>query len=321
MNTGMGPTPGTTRASTLSRLSSSSSDNAMSAGAFRSDARAAAFRSSAGTSCSPRYPTTGVTAVCRGTSGQSEDSPRISSRSNSAPDAVARALLTRRLSVGVGCQIRARDAERVERVTNRAGHAVRVSRTHGPRDGRAREPHVRRAEVVRRHGKQHVRRARFLVMAQRHEHRARARNVGSLDARAFPRPEVVRDAPQVVGAQHRAAVRRREAPRFHRQRHRGSSPRTSTARPERQKTSRRTRSLHARRRRGRSPRTNRVARCAPRLDEHVAPARAPTRASLDAAPVACANAPDTFLATAPEVGAQRPEHEEATGRFCLHRTF
>ena len=95
MNTGMGPTPGTTRASTLSRLKSSSSAIAMSVGDFflGSAARALDRRSSDCTSSRPRYPTTGVTAVCRGTSGQSEVKPKISSRSKSASDDAARVSL------------------------------------------------------------------------------------------------------------------------------------------------------------------------------------------------------------------------------------
>ena len=297
----------------------------MSAGAFRSDARAARSLEREHVE-SPEVPHDGrhgslprdVGAV----RGQPEDLQPVEQRARSPVIARARFDSTPARRVGFDPPA----TERVERVTNRAGHAVRVSRTHGPRDGRAREPHVRRAEVVRRHGKQHVRRARFLVMAQRHEHRARARNVGSLDARAFPRPEVVRDAPQVVGAQHRAAVRRREAPRFHRQRHRGHRRRE---RPPRGPNARKRRvgrgsRLHARRRAGdarRGPTASRGARRG--SSEHVAPrSSADSRVSRRRASRNARTPRILSSRRRPKCWAlSASEHEEATGRFCLHRTF
>ena len=103
---------------------------------------------------------------------------------------------------------------------------------------------------------------------------ARARDVGSLDARAFLRPEVVRDAPKVVGAEHRAAVRRRVAPRLHRQRHRGHRrrERPSPGPNARKRRVGRGSRLHARRRAGdarRGPTASRGARRG--SSEHVAP--------------------------------------------------
>mmetsp|Transcript_3209 Transcript_3209/g.8546 ORF Transcript_3209/g.8546 Transcript_3209/m.8546 type:complete len:258 (-) Transcript_3209:284-1057(-) len=75
LNTGMGPTPGTRLTSTLSLLNKSSSRTAISVLPFSS----ALVDVIVSTSSSPRYPTTGVTAHCFGTSAASEPTPKICS--------------------------------------------------------------------------------------------------------------------------------------------------------------------------------------------------------------------------------------------------